>query len=249
MRKTAALLLVVLVLALLSGCGASRKEPYYSIDHFYIKEEGEAFRSRFNELVIDTYDWYRSIEGREGVYLIHYRHYSEETLEEWKNVGYMENIPAGALDYYVASPNYLEDRGITISTEDKRMIQEGVRYYLLPDTLGEEETQMMKKYLTEDALHGLDGETLIETAFRQERKIEFRTYHFDGTLEVPGGGDIKDPVIFVAGCSNMKYFEAESLIATGVSDAYIRLSEEAYKRYVKTGLPRELKEKKVTFTA
>ena len=71
-------------------------------------------------------------------------------------------------------------------------------------------------------------------------------HHFDGTLEVPGGDEIKDPVIFAASTANMKYFEAESLIATGISDAYIRLTEEACNKYAKD-LPKELKDKKVTF--
>lgn len=245
MKRLTALICLMILIVSLSACG-SGNDKYYSIDHFYIKEEGDAFRKAYNELVQDTFNWYRSIEGEEGVYIVHYEQFSKELLKEWKDSGYMENVPENDLDYYVASVNYLEDRGLELSADEKQMIEEGVRFYLLPDTLSDSELQAMKLYLTEDALQGLDEETLTDTAFRHDRKIEFRTYHFDGTFEVPGGDEIKNPVIFAASTSNMKYFEAESLIATGVSDAYIRLTEEACNKYAKD-LPKELKDKKVTF--
>ena len=248
MKKLMVLILSVIILISVSGCGAGGShDKYYSIDHFYIKEEGEAFRNSYNELVKDTYDWYKSIEGNNGVYIIHFEQFPKELLKEWKDNGYMENIPENDLDYYTASVNYLEDNGLSFSEQEKQMIQEGVRYYLLPDTLSESEIQAMKLYLNEDALYGLEGETLTDTAFRHNKRIEFRTYHFDGALEVPGGEEIRNPVIYVASTSNMKYFEAESLIATGLSDAYIRLTEEAYNEYAKNSLPAELKNKKVTF--
>lgn len=245
MKKLTALICSLILLIALSACGSGH-DKYYSIDHFYIKQEGDAFREEYNELVQDTYNWYKTIEGKDGVYIIHFEQYSKELLNEWKDSGYMENVPENDLDYYVASVNYLEDRGLPFSDEEKQMIAEGVRYYLLPDTLSDSELQAMKLYLTEDALQGLDEETLTDTVFRHDREIEFRTYHFDGTLEVPGGNEIKHPVIFAASTANMKYFEAESLIATGISDAYIRLTEEACNKYAKD-LPKELKDKKVTF--
>ena len=215
------LLVMILSLILLSGCTATH-DKYYAIDHFYIKEEGDAFLKAYDDLVVATYEWYQSIENGEGVYVMHYEHYSRNLLTEWKASGYMKNVPDDDMDYYVASANYLEDRGLALSETEKKMIEAGVRFYLLPDRLSEDETEKMKLFLEEEALHGLDGETLIDTVFRHDRKIEFRTYHFDGTLEAPGEGEIKDPVIYVASCGNMKYFEAESLIATGVKDGYIR---------------------------
>lgn len=240
------LLVLILSLILLTGC-TTAKDKYYAIDHFYIKEEGDAFLKAYDDLVVATYSWYQSIENSEGVYIMHHERYSRNLLMEWKAAGYMKNVPDSDVNYYVASVNYLEDRGIALSEADKKMIAEGVRFYLLPDTLGEEETEKMKMFLEEDALHGLDGETLIDTAFRRDRKIEFRTYHFDGTLEIPGEDEIKDPVIYAASSSSMKYFEAESLIATGVKDGYIRLTEAAYQKYAKDALPQNLKDRKVTF--
>ena len=239
------LMVLIFSLILLSGCAS--KDKYYTIDRFYTKEEGEAFKKAYDELVVDVYRWYQSIEDSEGVYIMHYEYYSKETLEEWKTSGYMKNIPLNDLDYYVASVNYLEERGMVFKESDRKAIMDGVRYYLLPDSLSEEETEAMKLYLIEDALQGLDGDTLVDTTFRHDRKIEFLTYNTDCALEIPGGDEIKDPVIYVASCSNMKYFEAESLVATGVNDGYIRLTEAAYQKYAKNNLPQELKDRKVTF--
>lgn len=240
------LLILILSLVLLSGC-TTTKDKYYTIDHFYIKEEGDAFYQAYDELVVDIYNWYQSIEDNEDVYIIHYDHYPIELMKEWKATGYMKNIPLNDLDYYVASVNYLEERGIVFTDSDRQAIMDGTRYYLLPEGLDEEEKEALKLFLTEDALQGLDGDTLIDTTFRQNRKIEFLTYEINGTFEIPGGEEIKEPVIYAASCSSMKFFEAESLAATGVNDGYIRLSEEAYRKYAKNDLPQELKDKGVTF--
>ena len=239
------LIIIILTLFMLSACNAGH-DKYYGIDHFYIKEEGDAFKKAYNDLVVDTYEWYKSIEGNEGVYIMHFDNISETILAEWVNIGYVHTVPKGELNYYVASVNYLEDRGMIISNADKQLIRDGVRYFLIPDTLNEEETELMKQFLTEDSLIGLDEDTLIDTDFRHDRQIKIVSYHPDVTLEIPGGEEINDAVILVAGCQNMKYFEAESLVATGLKDGYIRLSEEAYNEYAKN-LPEALKNKKLTF--
>ena len=246
MKKVTVPILFLICVWLLSGCTAHA--DYYTIDHFYIKEEGEAFRRAFDEMVVDTYRWYQSIEGSEGVYILHFDHYDKELMEEWVRSGYMEHIPEGDLDYFVLSVNYLEDRGMTFSESDKEQIQAGVRYYLLPDTLTDEEAESMKLYLTEDALMGLDGDTLIDTPFRHDRKIRFESYHVDEPFTTPEGEAVLSPVIYVASSGNMSYFEAESLVATGIPDSYIFLTETAYKKYVKGALPKSLKDKRLTFS-
>ncbi len=242
MRKALAALAV---LAVLSGC--SGKDEYYAIDHFYIPEEGDAFRSAFNQLTVDTYNWYAGIEGEKGVYIVHYDLYSKELMQEWIDAGIYRSVPLNDLKYLVCSPNYLEDSGIDLSDEDKDLIGRGVRVYLLPESLSKEETAAITAFLTEDALQGLRDHELIPTAFSCNQRMEFRIYRFDGTLDTLSDGEVKDPVIFVAGTDNMKFFEAESLIATGVKDSYIKLTAEAYRQYAGSSLPKELKERKVTF--
>lgn len=247
MKKVILLVLTMVCTVLVSGCGSAHSE-YYTIDHFYIKEEGDQFREAYDQMVVDTYRWYQSIEGSDGVYIIHYDHYDKELMEEWQRSGYMENIPEGDLDYFVLSVNYLEEKGFTFSEDDKEQIMAGVRCYLLPDTFTDEETEAMKRYLTEDALMGLDGDTLIDTPFRQDREIRFQSYHVDESFWTPDGKEVVSPVIYVASSNNMSYFEAESLVATGIPDSYLVLTESAYQKYVKEGLPQSLRDRKLTFS-
>ena len=243
-----AVLILLAVLALLVGCSGGKPESrYYAIDHFCIEEEGDAFRESAESLTVAVFEWYKSIEGSDGVYLMHCDHYTEDVLEEWRFYGVYENVPNSGFHYYVASPNYLAERGMPLSREEEELIRRGVRCYLLPDTMSEEDAAQMRAYLMEDALWGLDGETRIETAFQSNREIFFGTYSPNVTLEIPGGGVTADPVLYVASTENMKFFESESLLATGVTDGYIRLTEEAYRLYAGKNLPEEMQEKQVTF--
>ena len=238
------LLLLLLSLTLLACSAAS--DAYYAIDHFWISEEGDAFRESFETLTVATFEWYQGIEGEEGVYVVHYDHYSEELLREWQDIGYFETVPDSAVSYLVASPNYLADSGLALSSEDLELAASGVRLYLLPESLSDGEAAVMEAFLTEDALRGLDGGSLIDTTFARDRRIEFRRYSFDGTFKTFSEGEVADPVIYVATCANMRYFESESLIATGLADGYIKLTADAYERYAHD-LPDEMEERQVTF--
>ena len=242
MKKT---VLMIACAAMLSGC--TGKDSYYAIDHFYIPEEGNAFREAFNELTVDTYHWYSSIEGEEGVYIVHYDLYPKELMQEWKEYGIYQAVPSEDLKYLTVSENYLEDIGLKLTEEERSLIRSGVRLYLLPESLSADEAELVKAYLSEDALYGLDGPVLIDTAFQKDPRIEFRTYTYSGEIDTLSDGTVTDPVIFAACCANMKYFESESLIATGVKDGYIKLTEEAYRQYAGNHLPQNLKDRKVTF--
>ena len=54
MRKLVALMVSTLLLA---GCTGVATDEYYAIDHFYIAEEGDAFREAFDSLTVATYEW------------------------------------------------------------------------------------------------------------------------------------------------------------------------------------------------
>ena len=241
MKKT-----ILCILLLILCCGCTAHDQYYAIDHFYIKEEGDAFKESVEKLIVDTFNWYRSIEGEDGVYIVHYEFYEKAMMREWKQSGIYQTVPESDLQYLVVSENYLKDSGHELSADEKELIRSGVRLYLLPESLSEEEAETMKAFLEEEALYGLEGGSLIDTAYMKDPRIEFRSYCYDEPLDTLSDGEVRDPIIYVASCENMKYFESESLIATGKKDGYIRLSEEAYRKYAKH-LPQELKDKKVTF--
>ena len=248
MKRCLAIVLPVL-LCLLSGCGNRTVEEgsYYAIDHFFIEEEGDALRDSMAALTVDTFRWYQSMEGEDGVYLIHAEHYPKELLQEWADYGVYQTVPQQDIWYFTVSENYLRDRGLSLSDSQREAIGEGVRLYLLPDSLPEEEAACIRAFLTEDALLGLDQPSLIDTPFSRDRKIAFDTYSWDGTLETADEGEIAHPVIFAASCANMKHFESESLIATGKENSYIKLSPAAFAKYAGEALPDGLKENKVTF--
>ncbi|MBR2738424.1 MAG: hypothetical protein IKD88_06925 [Lachnospiraceae bacterium] len=246
MKKLLPVFVLPLLLILLCG-GCANSDRYYGIDHFSIREDGDAFREAMDALTVDVFRWYQSLEGEDGVYLMHYDLFTAETLAEWKAMGLYQTVPDEDVHYYTASVNYLTDRGLSLSPEEQDLVAAGVRLYLLPESLSTAETAALRAFLTEDALLGVDGDSLIETTFMSVGQIEFRTYHFDGTLEVPGGEEISNPVIYVADTANMSFFEAESLVATGVQDGYIRLTEDAYRQYAGDALPAELQEQGLTF--
>lgn len=242
MKKILSALLIIMSCA---GC-AEADDSLYAIDHFLITSKDEQFREDFNQLTVDTYNWYKSIEGEDGVYILHSDHYTDDLLQEWKDHNLYTSIPEDGFWYFTVSVNYLEDNGFILTDEEKELISSGVRLYLLPDSLEQTKAETMQAFLREDSLYGLRDDPMIPTLYEKNRQIEFRTYHFEDGLDSVSEGLIKDPVILAAGCENMKYFESESLIATGRTDSYIKLTKQAYQKFGKN-LPDALKEKKVTF--
>lgn len=243
-------LLSILLAFMLAGCTTAQNSEgtYYVIDHFFISEEGDAFQAAFSQLAVDTYNWYESVEGQDGVFILHCDHYDRDLLQTWKDSGIYETVPNDELWYFVVSPNYLESIGFPLSEELRMMAESGVRVYLLPDVLSDDAATTMQAFLEEDALLGLDVPPMIDTVFQREHEIAFASYHFDGTLDSVTEGQVANPVILVATSANMKYFESESLIATGAADSYIKLTREAYETYARN-LPQSMRDRKVTFEA
>ena len=147
-----------------AGCSPAN-DKYYAIDHFYIAEEGDAMREIFNQLTVDTYNWYRSVEGEDGVYILHSDHNRQDILEGWRTYHVYENIPEEDFWYFVVSENYLEDIGFELTEEQKDMIHQGIRLYLLPDTMDDAQEETMRKYLEEEAVYGLETPPMIPHRF------------------------------------------------------------------------------------
>ena len=237
---------IVLTALVLGMCGCSAQEGMYGIDHFFLEEEGEEMRQAFDQLTADTFEWYQSIEGNDGVYIIHYDLFGKELMKEWKENGIYETVPEEDLSYFVSSENYLSASGYSLYEEEKELIHSGVRLYLIPETMDKEEAERTTAFLREEALYGLREDPMIPTAFTADPRVEFHTYQPFGVLKAQDGTEVKDPVIFCVCCDNMKYFESESLIATGAKDGYIRLDKDAYEKYAGNNLPENLRTKKVT---
>ena len=240
-------ILIIFLLLICAGCSPVSDDKYYAIDHFYFYEEGDEFKTAFNKATIDVYNWYSGIEGEDGVYILHSEHYNDELLDSWRDNRVFGNIPDKEFWYFAVSENYLYNRGYELNKDDKQLIRAGVRLYLLPDKLSKEEGDQMKEFLKEDALYGLIAEPLIKTSFETDQEIEFKTYHSDISLETEEEGEIRNPIIFVCSSENMRFFESESLIATGKKDSYIKLTRDVYEKYAGDNLPEKLKERSFAF--
>lgn len=191
---------------------------YYSLSEFYY--EGE-----FNKFSVDVYNWYKKIENNDGIYLINTTYFDDDILDIWRENQVYNSIPDKAFWYFRASPSYIKNMGINVSHEEITNAKDGVRLYLLPDMLSEEEMGKMKSYLEEDALKNAK-ESSIKTTFTEEQEIKFITYTPDRsyfTWYSEKGEPLVDkaPVIYVCTSENMKYFESESLTATEL-DSYVK---------------------------
>lgn len=195
---------------------------YYSLANY--NYDGD-----FNKFYFDTYNWYKSIENENGVYLINTSYNDEELLNIWKENNVYKTIPNKAFWEFTASPSYLKQINVNIDPNDLNDASNGVRLYLVPDTLNDVEFETMKAYLEESALYELD-KSIIKTNFVENKSIKVVKYSPKETYftwQSEKGEPITDnsPVIFVCTSENMKYYESESLIATGI-DSYIKFGNE-----------------------
>ena len=196
---------------------------YYSLSEF-------RFDGDFNEFYKDSYDWYKSIEKEDGVYLVNTAYYSDELFNVWKENNIYNTIPDKAFWYYTVSPSYLKKMNINLKNEELADAENGIRLYLIPDTLSEEETEKISAFLKEDALKNVDTST-IKTIFTDNKEIKTASYSPDDsyfTFPSDNGEAVTDnaPIIYVCTSANMKFYESESLISTGI-DSYIKFEDEA----------------------
>lgn len=191
----------------------------------------------FNKFAKDSYNWYKSIENNEGVYIINTSYNSDELLNLWKKNKVYKTIPTKAFWEFTVSPTYLKEMNISINSQDLEDATKGTRLYLIPNNFTDEDFETMKSYLQETALYELD-KSIIKTNFVENKNIKIVRYTPNDsyfTWQNEKGQPITDnaPVIYVCTSENMKYFESESLYATGV-DSYIKFSsKEIMEKYTK----------------
>lgn len=182
----------------------------------------------------EVYDWYTSIEGRDGVYIANTRHFDAGLLAQWK--GLYEQVPEQAFWYFIVSPNYLKDQGFDLDQDTVARAKAGERMFLIPDTMDAAEQERIRGYLTETSMKYKDWNSNIHTTFMDTGKIGFATYHpstplFTWSDDLSQPAETTDPVILVATGADMTPFEAESLGATGLTNSYIKLGETAARQY------------------
>lgn len=213
---------------------------YQILRSISVGEDGSAFSGQSNKMDQDIYDWYSSIAHNKGVYLINTTYFDRNILETWAENQLYSQIPTKPFWYFTASPNYVSDLGVELSEDVRREAEAGVRIYLLPDTLSGTERTKMEGWLKEDSVGGI-GSGDIQTQFTKDREFKFVTYKPEKEL-FTWGTNSKDavvemgPVMYLCTPQNMKYFEVESLKATGVNGYMKFIDEQTKNKYTKNKL-------------
>lgn len=127
------------------------------------------------------------------------------------------------------SPNYLEKLGVQVSEEVVKKAENGVRVYLLPESMTEEEQMRIKGWIEENTVKSI-SEGDIPTEFTKNPQFDYITYknHMDffaWNTSSKFEATEKNPVIYIATPQNMRYFETESLKANGFN-GYIKFRDE-----------------------
>lgn len=184
----------------------------------------------------DWYDWYSSVAEDDGVFLVNVLWYTKEQFQSAYAAGGYEHVPSEDHWYFTVSPNYLERIGFQVDNDVVERARAGVRVYLLPDTLSNDEHTRVEEWLREDATDLQDIDT-TPNVFTREHDIEFVTYQAkeplftwsaDPSLEM----HTTSPLIYLATPENMNMFDATNIGTQGLGNAYLVLTSEAVQKYV-----------------
>ncbi len=219
------LLASMLIAAVIYMMIGRKKTDYdFTVPNYYSLAQYN-YDGDFQEFYQDSYDWYKSIEDKEGVYIINTSYNSAEMLQIWRDGEVYHNVPDTPFWEFTVSPSYLKQMNINLEEENLNAAASGVRLYLVPDTMPDTEYEIMRAYLEETALYAVE-QSRIKTNFVENKEVKVIRYtptdsYFTWTSE--SGEPITDdaPILYVCTPENMKYYESESLIATGV-DSYIK---------------------------
>ncbi len=190
-----------------------------------IGQDAMSFSGQSNKLDQDIYDWYSSIAGNEGVYLIQTSFYSADIISTWSKNGIYESVPQEPFWRFTVSPNYLSTYDIELSQKDLTDAENGTRLYLLPSTLSGEERKRIIEWVNEADSDG--GE--IQTNFSQQKTFKFITYTpknslFAWSTDFSSASEAPTPIICVCTPENMAFKQSASLRATGFN-GYIKFAD------------------------
>ncbi|MDY6051221.1 MAG: hypothetical protein SPI83_02255 [Rothia sp. (in: high G+C Gram-positive bacteria)] len=193
-----------------------------------------SFTGQSTDLAEDFYEWYTSIEKENGVSLVNTYYIDQELLQQWKALG--EETPNREFWYMAASPSYLYKIGIEIPPATLQRAETGEQVFLLPKHFSSQDKSSLTNWLEQEAQRKGNAEQNITTAFTQNPRTYVEDYSLDSEIFTWSTDPEKeflssDVVIYVATAANMTYFETESLVASGLADSYIKLSDEAVQKY------------------
>lgn len=187
--------------------------------------DGERFIGNPMGLSEDMYAWYAEHEHDEGVYLAKADYYQEASIQAY--IG--SDVTLDPFWYLAASPSYLEEIGVEVSDELIEKAEQGVRVYLIPDSLDASEEGETEEFLVASRkVYDSD----IVTSFMENPEYEFVSYDaseelFTWSTESDLPTTSSGFVIAIVTAENMVPFESESLTASGLDNSYVKLDERA----------------------
>ena len=219
----------------------TRWAEYSNLEVLYKEQVGDnasSFSGQGGEHAKEYYDWYQSIEGKDGVYLVNTTYYNTDTLRVWREGQVYKHTPTAPYWEMIASPNYLAKYGPSVDQNLIHQAQTGTRVYLIPDTLTSANRENLEGYLHDYSV--TDRESPISTAFGQHERVVFVTYSpskemflWNDDTSLPNVSS--DPIILVSTTQNMIPMESESLWANGLTNSYIKLDSTAAAEYLDSG--------------
>ncbi|MDD7368550.1 MAG: hypothetical protein SOW20_03710 [Berryella intestinalis] len=199
----------------------SEYEGWYVVRDFGVG--GDRFTGNPMGLSKEMYAWYADHEHDDGVYLANAARYEESAIRSKVEA----STQPRPFWYLAASPSYLEKIGIVVPEDLLEKAERGSRVYLLPRSLDASEEKGMKEFLVASRR---PYDSNIVTPFMDNPEYEFASYDAgrelftwstDSNLPVVSDGF----VIAVITAKNMAPFESESLVASGLENAYVKLDE------------------------
>lgn len=196
-----------------------------------------------NKLDEDMYKWYKSIAGKDGVYIVSSEIYDNKTLRKNRQSGEVKYVPNNPYCEFVLSPNYLKDTGNNIDPALVKKANEGTRVYLVSNSINKQDRELIKKIIREE---NVDKEN--------PKKIEFVEYTFEKKLftwnaDADYESYTDKAVVLISTPNNMIFMEKGSLFASGLKNSYLKFTKEAKQKYINdSNLKKyELLDNKLTF--
>lgn len=183
------------------------------------------------------YQWYSSIADAQGVYLVHPVPMTQKSLDALRGSDPPCEVPDSPFLTYTASPNYLDSQGLHLDPKLVEAARAGTRVYLLPDTMPKDERNKIESYRRYDDNREGSIPSDIKTAFDSSRAFSFSTYApgpdlFCWDPDAAHPQTTNDPVICVCTPENMVFQEDMSLWAVGLSNSYLKMTDQAVSSYL-----------------
>ena len=196
-----------------------------------------------NKLAEDMYKWYKSIAGKDGVYIVSSDIYDNKTLRKNRQSGEIKYVPNNPYCEFVLSPNYLKDTGNNVDPSLMKKANEGTRVYLVSSSINKQDRELIKKSIREE---DVDKEN--------PKKIEFVEYTFEKKLFTWNADSDYESytdkaVVLLSTPNNMIFMEKGSLFASGLKNSYLKFTKEAKQKYVNDRVLKKyhLSDNKLTF--